>query len=429
MKRFFFTAIALAAVAVSCTKSGLLESPKTYEAPISFEPYTGKALTTKASVVKTENIATDGFKVLGFIEADGENSTTIIPSSADFTFEKVYIPNGKTAWQYDGDPVYWPDSKDVTFVAYGLNANVSNPVDGNYAQITYTVPGKVAEQKDLVLSPVMQNLNGVEQDGPVSVYLYHALSRVGFTLKTEGTKDATTEAAVTIKDVSIYGNFAQSATFDLSRIAAPAQNVKTLTYVPYDATTAETYNFKPAAATATRYSLFDLHLLAENAATPYFVSSKVPAATNETEGYTTSSDDNYTYKTYPIYYTTNTLGTVTTHLTNPDIAARYMMIMPGTVGDFTESDTFDFDGDTNKAETFTPCIKVVYQLTDGDEQTAIINLVKDGANWEFEAGKAYEFVFTVSTISVGFSVDVNIWNPTDPNSTTTTVPITETLPL
>ena len=428
MKRFFLTAIALAAVAVSCTKSGLLESPKTYEAPISFEPYTGKALTTKASVVKTENIATDGFKVLGFIEADGENSTTIIPSSADFTFEKVYIPNGKTAWQYDGDPVYWPDSKDVTFVAYGLNANVNNPVDGNYAQITYTVPGKVAEQKDLVLSPVMQNLNGVEQDGPVSVYLYHALSRVGFTLKTQGIKDATSEAVVTIKDISLCGGFATAATFDLSRIAAPGEGVKTLTYIPYKTETASTYNYKPAAANSIRYSLFDIPYLEDGSDTPSFLTTAVPAATAETEGFKTSTEGNFTYKTYPVYHTTNTKGNVSTPMTGT-MGKRYMMILPGTVADLTSNSGLQADTDNDGTVDATPYIKVEYQLTNGEAQTAIIPLQTSGNNFSFEAGKAYEFVFTVSTISVGFSVDVNIWNPTDPNSTTTTVPITETLPL
>ena len=68
MKRFFFLTIALAAAAISCTKSGLLESPQTYENPIEFEPYAGKAPVTKATEVLTDDIKESGFHVVGFVE-------------------------------------------------------------------------------------------------------------------------------------------------------------------------------------------------------------------------------------------------------------------------------------------------------------------------------------------------------------------------
>lgn len=417
MKRFFFTAIALAAVAVSCTKGGLLESPQTYEAPISFEPYTGKALATKASVVETSDIESVGFKVLGFIEE--KDATTITPSKADFTFAKVYKDGG--AWKYDEAAAYWPDGQDLTFVAYGLNAGATNPVDGNYAKISYEVPSAVADQKDLVISPVMQNLNSNVQDGPVSVYLYHALSRVGFTLKTQGNATSTANN-VEIKSITLNGNFTTKATFDLSKIAAPATNIKTLTYYTEVDTenniTSDMINFSATQNADVSYQLFGTNgLFTTNGATP-----DATIAATET--------DPYTYNSYNIYHSKTSNGDGIVDASSSNKANRFMMIMPGQVGDVVESDNIDFDGDGVKGETITPFIKVVYQITGATEQTATIALVKDGANWTFEPGKAYEFVFTVSTVAVGFNVDVNIWDPTSTtDNETVTVPVVENLPL
>jgi hypothetical protein len=77
-------------------------------------------------------------------------------------------------------------------------------------------------------------------------------------------------------------------------------------------------------------------------------------------------------------------------------ANRYMMLIPTTLG-----------ADAH--------ILVRYQLTDADEQTAKISL----ADWKFEAGKSYDFVFKVSTSAIGFYVEVSPWDsyfPTEGNS-------------
>ena len=66
-------------------------------------------------------------------------------------------------------------------------------------------------------------------------------------------------------------------------------------------------------------------------------------------------------------------------------AARYMMIMPQIV-DAT--------------------ITIIYQLPGIEEVTLPIAL----NNQKFEAGKAYEFLFTVSTQAVKFGVTVDPWN-------------------
>ena len=420
MKRFFFMTIALAVAAISCTKSGLLESPQTYETPISFEPYTGKVPVTKATVVETENIQDDGFRVIGFVE-DNTNANAINSSSPRLKRVVTFGNHDGKAdtpdeWYYHV-PMYWEQGQDMTFIAYGLNVNenkavvtTTGDIDENktgsdifkmaatndYTKFTFTVQPTVAAQKDLVISPVMTDNNS--NSGTIAVRLYHALSRIGFSVKTEG--DATsTSTYVTIKDVAIVGNFATSATFDLSKISAPAEGVKTLTYnLPNNADNLPV-NFTPTSPVRTEYKLL------------------TSAYTNE--GKTGTADQtNGNIITYKIHSGTE--------------ADRFMMIMPGAVGNVT--DTEDIDEDEDKDELVSPYIRVKYQLPRAEEQTTYIPLRTNIGtadepvyeNFTFAPGKAYEFVFTVSTVAVGFDVTVGIWEPKNGNTVT---PEEETFPL
>ena len=80
---------------------------------------------------------------------------------------------------------------------------------------------------------------------------------------------------------------------------------------------------------------------------------------------------------------------------------RYMMIIPGNPGN---------------AAT----VNVTYEIEGGSETTVPLPLKDQNGDFiEFVAGKAYEFVFTVSNVAVGFDVDVTDWN-TDRNGDGTT---------
>ena len=420
MKRFFFMTIALAVAAISCTKSGLLESPQTYETPISFEPYTGKVPVTKATVVETENIQEDGFRVIGFVEDDA-NDNAINSSSPRLKRVVTFGDHDNTTdtpeeWYYHV-PMYWEQGQDMTFVAYGLNVNANKTavtttgdIDENdtgndnfkmaaaddYTKFTYTVPETVAAQKDLVISPVMTDNNSTS--GTIAVRLYHALSRIGFSVKTEG-NSASSSTYVTIKDVAIVGGFATSATFDLSKISAPAEGVKTLAYNLPDNTEGKPVNFTPASPVRTEYKLLTADY------------------TNEDKT-GTADQNNANIKTYKIYSATED--------------DRFMMIMPGAVGNVM--DTEDIDKDQNTEELVSPYIRVKYQLPSAKVETTYIPLRTNTGtadepvyeNFTFAPGKAYEFVFTVSTVAVGFDVTVGIWEPKSGNTVT---PEEETFPL
>ena len=419
MKRFFFTTIALAAVAVSCTKGGLIESPKTYEDPITFEPYTGKDLMTKASVLGDSYIQSNGFHVVGFEEASG--STVINPNSA--WLDKVVTDTDQNnEWEYEG-AMYWSNS-DLTFVAYApvQHDNITYPVNGDYTKLTYEVDTDVANQIDLVLSPVKQNCSSAKPNGPdseektVAVKLYHALSRIGFTLKTQEvtpkTGSTTTAPAVTIKSITLNGKFITKATFILSKITAPISPAKTLAYYTEEDEEAgigeDDINLLVDAYAVQSYSLMGTN--------KYFSTADAdPKITTPA-----TQSDPFTYKTYPIYSNKASDGDGGSVAFTPSEADRYIMIIPGIVGNVSEA-----NGDTSAVK---PNIQVTYNIDGQDGDQSVTIDLPDG--WEFATGKAYEFVFTVSTVAVGFDVNVNIWDPTNGSTTDPeTVPIPVTVPI
>lgn len=392
MKRFFFTAIALAAVAVGCTKSNIMEAPQSFQSPISFEPYTGKAPATKAEIMNQTTLealnakTTPAFHVNAFLAA-GTNETQAYtntymnkdvwcktPTTAAVTDEngEETTPAVPATWTYDG-ATYWPDGKSLIFVAYGLNSDKSfGATESNaagteaivfdttlpYTKFTYNVPPKVSEQEDLIVAaPVTQEGS---TNTTVGLTFGHMLSKIGFTLQTDTNNDVN----VTIKSIVLKGQFYGSGTVDMTATAP------TVT--------------RPSTADVTSYSLFD---------------------TQYTKGATTGSYDVFQIKSPgtagAAIYANKTLALTTSEEATTETytaksgateANRYMMLIPCTPGTANAKAT----------------IEVIYQLTDADEQKAIVELPAD---FKFDQGLGYEFVLKVSTKKVDFSVTVTDWTP------------------
>jgi hypothetical protein len=77
---------------------------------------------------------------------------------------------------------------------------------------------------------------------------------------------------------------------------------------------------------------------------------------------------------------------------------RFLMIVP------TDPDTGVGEG---------AYVKVIYSIGGVEQKPATLPLAAD---FKFLAGKAYEFVFTLSTVEVGFTVDVKDWDPQNPET-------------
>lgn len=383
MKRFFLSALALVTVIASCTKSDVVETSPSFKTPIQFESYTGKAPMTKATVTTITSVQADGFHATGFIhDANDPYLDKDLTYSAD-----------TKAWSFSDNSIsYWPAEGTMDFVAYGSNANKTATVNnlsntslisfasGEVTQFTYSVPDKVAEQEDLVVAPAKLNQAKIAK---VIFDFKHVLSKVGFSVVANTDNDAdqveSNDVMITIKNIVLNGAFNNKGTVNLK---------------------SETPSISPnTTSTVTSYSLFD---------------SSYAKGTSGTESYNGFVCESKT-TTQPIYINTTFVpGDMTADPTLPAVGtdgvptdatlkgnydSRYLMIMPGTVSDLT--------GGTK------PYIEVIYELTEGKEESAKVWLTKDGTstgdNWVFEGGKAYEFVLKISTAAIGFTVDVNPW--------------------
>ena len=399
MKKALFFIVALATVAISCTKSEVVKAPGRGR-EVKFDSYVGKSPLTKAesadlAYLQRELASEGGFQVYAFLHnaiPQTENPTT---GEIDYTdiskigtvsayMNKVVNWVGAVAddpttegvdetkpgyWDYAG-VVYWPDhttQRKLAFAAYALNAqhlmtfDDAETVTGkSFTNFTYSVPDAIKDQKDLLVTPFLPN-QGLSENAnaaPVQLNFKHLLSRVGF--QVVANQDGDVE--IDIQEVTLHGKFPKQGTVDLRGKAVITPLV------------ADGSEF------ATSYTLFptDNHFVT--------LSSTVPADIYENKIVTKETSESG--------------ETVTTTTDSDDKSSRYMMIMPST------QTTAAVDGVIPEGTNPGAYLEVQYQLTEADVQKARVSL--DG--WNFAAGKSYNFIFKVSTSSIEFTVEVESWN-------------------
>lgn len=363
MKKYIFTAIIFATAAISCTKSNLVEVPQSQETPITFEVYNGKAPMTKATSIIGATGSPDngqslaeagGFHVAAFKRP---TATTTDYTSAYFSKDMIWSTNAWTAT--DNYVVFWPGDATLDFVAFGKNAaktvnekrddvtsdyqtiefDTTNPL----TQFTYTVPAAVADQEDLVVSPMITKKLSETNGGAIQLEMKHVLSRIGFKVNVSGS------AEVVIKEITLNGAFSTSGTVDLT------------------STEPKIVQQKDAQGNVIKTPI-SYSLLPGN-------DVSFTATANETQQIHSGTAENC-----------------------------YMMIIPVEVGDFTTSKK--------------PYIRIEYTLggVDGSKDIPLTkDNTPDGDNMEFEAGKAYEYIFTISAAKIDFTGSVMNWDETGTN--------------
>lgn len=384
MKKYIYTSIVLAALAVGCTKSSLVEVPQYQETPIEFDVYNGKVPMTKAASIIGATGTPDlpgvsladagGFHVTAFKHQETTDETTGEPVSV-YSADNLHFDKDIT-WSSDtwapSTPVFWPATGSLDFVAYGKNAlktvtEKRNDVTTDYptlvfdnaspyTQFTYTVPVAVADQEDLVVSKILSEKSLDDGTNVVSFEMKHVLSRIGFKVETKGSG-----TAVKIKEITLNGSFVNSGTVDLASDEEPR-------IIPSSNTN----------DVQTSYTLF--------------TSGQSFEISPEEDG------------TYVIFDNSD----IDYNETNEDVlndaiyeaqATRYMMIMPGEVSNLS--------GD-NK-----PSIHVVYEIG-GVEKYKDFPLTADntpeGTNMTFVGGYAYEYIFTISVAQIDFTGTVEPWD-------------------
>jgi hypothetical protein len=449
MKKALFIIVALASVAIGCTKSEVVKAPGRGR-EIKFDTYVGKTPMTKAesadlAYVQRELAAGGGFQVYAFLH--NAIPYTPDPETGDTTYLNVSSVGTSTAymdkvvswqgpelpdttqgtpghngfWDYKG-VVYWPDhttSRKLAFAAYGLNADVTvdgvkliqwesdetvagndkanHPAGQSYTKFTYTVPTTVADQKDLLVAKYLadQKYDETAQNpGTVNFTFSHLLSRIGFSLvtKVDGT-------LVSVEQVDITGNFYSAGQVDLANAQETTIMIGETEYkqnrpfiTPTGTAASTTYSLLPV---STDYTASFTSVGAVDGA-PIYDNSMLWVKDYGMK--TDSADDDAYVSKFPKSETekdqhdVNATGyDAAKKAADDNLNNRYMMIIPV------------------KGTEHNAVLKVKYFLPGaGSFASADINL----STIDFEPGKSYDFKLKVSTNGIKFEVSVESWDET-----------------
>ena len=224
-KKFFMGIAAMAALTlVSCSSDDLnsLSDNSSKNEAISFDGYLGRSAVavngSRGSVLAIDKLKTDGFGVFGNYTSTDVTTTTYGENL--FKNQKVtYEATAETpAWTYK--PVkYWSPAGHIDFLAYA-------PFDSNQklkesSKLDFTVNSTITAQNDLLWANAA---NKTKTDKPVTFTFNHALSRLGYTVKTSAAAQGTT---ITLNQITLAGSndgakgaFYSAGTIDLSKTSS-----------------------------------------------------------------------------------------------------------------------------------------------------------------------------------------------------------------
>lgn len=228
-KKFVMGIAAMAALTlVSCSSDDLdsFSDNSSKNEAISFDGYLGRSAVavngTRGSVLDKPALQklTDGaFGVFG--NYSSTDSKTSVPDF--FKNQPVTYKNSK--WTYT--PLkYWPTNGKIDFLAYAPYVNGTELTDGSKIN-NFTVSKTIADQTDLLWAKATGSISAdlTSTKEKVNFHFYHALSRLGYTVKLSGdypSKDVT----FTLKKITLAGSptdenqgaFYESGTIDLSKL-------------------------------------------------------------------------------------------------------------------------------------------------------------------------------------------------------------------
>lgn len=361
MKRFIFSAIALAVMTTACTESGLIDTPAFYANEISFDPYIGNTPVTKAESIDLDYLkaAEPAFHVYAYLH-DPNVQASDVNVSKPFMDKDVWFDDNKGIWVYDGLE-YWPNSL-LAFVAYNSDADKCITKHATETEFEFTVKDVVEDQVDLLVTPFLLNQQDTETgNANVNLVFKHLLSRIGFSVVAT---NKTEDVRIAIRSIKLFGDFPSVGTVDLTQTKTVTMSSSETDTRPY---------ITPKEGTLVKsYSLFDSEHCFEASSTDCTSTNELPGKPifPNAELNMTETDWSERYKQMKDAVDKN----------------RYMMIIPCNPGD-------------------NAYIEVEYQLTSDIKRTAKVPL----KNWTFKEGFAYEFVLKVTTSSIEFSAEMGGW--------------------
>ena len=226
-KNFFMGIAAMAALTlVSCSSDDLdsLSGNSSKNEAISFDGYLGRSAVavngSRGSELTKDALqeSTEGFGVFGNYTSTDVTTTTY----GENLFKNQQVTYDATAetpaWTYK--PVkYWSPAGHIDFLAYA-------PFDSNQklkesSKLDFTVNSTITAQKDLLWANAANKTN---TDKPVTFIFKHALSRLGYTVKTSATAEGT---SITLNQITLAGSndgakgaFYSAGIIDLSKTSS-----------------------------------------------------------------------------------------------------------------------------------------------------------------------------------------------------------------
>lgn len=201
MRHLLIIATILTTCFASCT-SGTVEG-RDDDSPKVGISFSSRFPSSRSSIIDTgAKLATaGGFNVWAYSHTGTWSSAVTRVSMLENV--PVTSDNNGTSWEY-GAPVYWPDSDQVSFFAYGPAGKataIADPADGVPA-INFVVDNAAALQADLLIATNIPNQLGSNYGdyAPVNLTFNHALSQVKFSaLLSEDFKNSNGEVTETVK--------------------------------------------------------------------------------------------------------------------------------------------------------------------------------------------------------------------------------------
>ena len=200
-KKFFMGIAAMAALTlVSCSSDDLdsFSDNSSKNEAISFDGYLGRSVVavngTRGSVETANTLQTNGFGVFS------KYSGTSFP---DFDNQKVTYSNKK--WTYS--PLkFWPTEGQIKFYAYAPYKD-GKKLKENSTTFDFTVADKAAGQEDLLWANATGQITETSSSTKekVKIHFYHALSRLGYTVKLSGNYSSN-NVTFTLKNITLAGS-------------------------------------------------------------------------------------------------------------------------------------------------------------------------------------------------------------------------------
>ena len=223
-------AAAAALTLVSCSSDDLnsLSDNSSKNEAISFDGYLGRSAVavngSRGSVLDKPALQglAEGFGVFGnYKEANGQEFGANL-------FDNQKVTYSDTKWTYS--PLkFWPTQGHIDFLAYApYDSKYDNKVSKDNQKLEFIVNSDITAQKDLLwANAVNQTKDNISSTGKkVKFHFYHALSRLGYTVKLYGNGDySSNKATFTVNKITLAGSsdgtsknaFYKKGTIDLAQ--------------------------------------------------------------------------------------------------------------------------------------------------------------------------------------------------------------------